>query len=70
MSTATCGYCAFHLNAPGGAEIEAIEPNKFHVRADEYELFGTDGWRRWLDDQPFALTGMRELRDSWLNRSS
>ena len=39
-------------------------------KADEYELFGTDGWRRWLDDQPFALTGMRELRDSWLNRSS
>ena len=63
-------YCAFHPNAPGGAEIEAIEPNKFHVRTDEYELFGTDGWRRWLDDQPFALTGMRELRDSWLNRSS
>ena len=57
-------YCAFHPNAPG-TEIEAIEPAKFHVRTDEYGLFGTRGWQDWLHDQPFVLTGMRELRDAW-----
>ena len=58
-------YCAFHPNAPGGAEIEAIEPHKFHVRTDEYELFSTPEWREWLHSRPYALTTMRELRDAW-----
>ena len=58
-------YCAFHPNAPGGAEIEAIEPHTFHVRTDEYELFGTVRWKHWLESQPCTLTGMRELRDAW-----
>ena len=58
-------YCAFHPNAPGGAEIEAIEPVKFHVRTDEYELFGTVAWKEWLASRPYALTTMRELRDGW-----
>ena len=58
-------YCAFHPNAPGGAEIEAIEPAKFHVRTDEYELFGTTEWRAWLESRPYALTTMRELREAW-----
>ena len=57
--------CAFHPNAPGGAEIEAIEPAKFHVRTDEYELFGTTQWKEWLHSRPYALTGMSELRDAW-----
>lgn len=58
-------YCAFHPNAPGGAEIEAIEPAKFHVRTDEYDLFGTSQWREWLESRPVTLTTMRELRDIW-----
>ena len=58
-------YCAFHPNAPGGAEIEAIEPHTFHVRTDEYELFGTVRWKHWLESQPYTLTGMREMRDAW-----
>ena len=58
-------YCAFHPNAPGGAEIEIIEPEQFHVRTDEYELFSTAGWRDWLESRPYALTTMRELRDGW-----
>ncbi len=62
-------YCAFHPNAPGGAEIEVIEPDTFHVRTDEYELFGTTEWRDWLVSRPYALTTMRELRDAWLARS-
>ncbi len=57
-------YCAFHPNAPGGAEIEVIEPGACHVRLDEYELFRTVRWKQWLDSQPYALTGMRELRDA------
>ena len=57
-------YCAFHPCAPGGAEIEQIEPHQHHVRTDEYALFGTDEWRQWLADQPIELIGMRELRDA------
>ena len=54
-------FCAFHPNAPGGAEVEVIEPDTFHVRTDEYELFGTDGWKRWLASQPFDLASMADL---------
>ena len=54
-------FCAFHPNAPGGAEIEAIEPDSFHVRTDEYELFGTDGWMEWLNGQPYELATMANL---------
>ena len=58
-------YCAFHPNAPGGAEIEVIEPDQCHVRTDEYELFRTAGWKDWLEARCYELTTMRELRDSW-----
>ena len=58
-------YCAYHPNAPGPGEIEVIEPDTWHVRTDEYELFGTDEWAAWLEDQPFTLTTMRELRDEF-----
>jgi chitin disaccharide deacetylase len=53
-------FCAFHPNTHG--EIEIIEPDTSHVRTDEYELFATTAWRTWLDDQPFTLTSMRDLR--------
>ncbi len=55
-------FCAFHPNAPGPGEIEVIEPNTWHVRTDEYELFRTDEWVSWLARQSFTLTTMRELR--------
>ncbi len=58
-------YCAFHPNAPGGAEIEAIEPQQFHVRTDEYRLFGALDWKQWLEARPYTLTTMRQLRDDW-----
>lgn len=58
-------YCAFHPCRPGPGEIEVIEPDAHHVRVDEYELFASDGWRRWLDDRSFETIGMRELRDAW-----
>ena len=54
-------FCAFHPNAPGGAEIEAIEPDTFHVRTDEYELFGTEAWEEWLMSQPYELASMADL---------
>lgn len=58
-------YCAFHPCRPGPGEVEAIEPGSHHVRVDEYELFRTDGWKGWLDAQPFEVVGMRTLRDDW-----
>lgn len=61
-------FCAFHPCRPGPGEVEVIEPGAHHVRVDEYELFRTDAWRGWLDDQPFELIGMRELRDELRQR--
>jgi predicted glycoside hydrolase/deacetylase ChbG (UPF0249 family) len=58
-------YCAFHPCRPGPGEVEEIEPGSHHVRVDEYELFGTDDWLAWLEQQPFDVIGMRELRDQW-----
>ena len=58
-------YCAFHPNAPAGGEIEIIEPDTFHVRVDEYELFRSPQWRSWLTGGLFELITMRELRDAW-----
>lgn len=58
-------YCAFHPCRPGPGEIERIEPDAHHVRVDEYEYFGTDAWRAWLDHSAIDPIGMRELRDGW-----
>jgi len=58
-------FCAFHPSAPGPGEVEVIEPDTWHVRTDEYALFGTDEWAAWLAAQPFELTNMRTLRDAW-----
>jgi hypothetical protein len=58
-------YCAFHPCRPGPGEVEEIEPSSHHVRVDEYELFRTDGWLTWLEQQPFEVIGMKGLRDEW-----
>ena len=58
-------FCAFHPCVRSAGEIEVIEPDQFHVRTDEYELFRQPSWRAWLAEQQFELIGMRELRDHW-----
>lgn len=58
-------FCAFHPNAPGPGEVEAIEPDTWHVRTDEHALFGTDEWLAFLEAQPFELTTMRDLRTDY-----
>jgi len=63
-------FCAFHPNAPGPGEIETIEPDTWHVRTEEYELFGSARWNGWLDAQPLELTSMRTLRDEFRTRTS
>jgi predicted glycoside hydrolase/deacetylase ChbG (UPF0249 family) len=62
-------YCAFHPCRPGPGEIEQIEPGAHHVRVDEYELFGTNEWGSWLQEQDFEVIGMRDLRDTWRGAS-
>jgi chitin disaccharide deacetylase len=59
-------FCAFHPNAPG--EVEVIEPGTAHVRTDEYSLFSSAAWADWLDDQSFAMIGMRILRERYRNQ--
>lgn len=58
-------YCAFHPCAPGPGEVERIDGEWWHVRTDEYGIFREDSWKAWLDDQPFEVIGMRELRDEF-----
>jgi len=54
-------FAALHPNAPG--EVEVIEPNQFHVRTQEYEIFSSDNYLSWLAKNEIKPTGMRELRD-------
>ena len=50
-----------HPNAVGGTEIEVIEPDTFHVRTGEYELFGADSWKGWLTGQLCEPASMGDL---------
>lgn len=63
-------YAALHPCRPGPGEVERIDPATWHVRTDEYELFGTATWLEWLDAQPFEVIGMRQLRDDWRDRGA
>ena len=54
-------FAALHPNAPG--EVEVIEPNQFHVRTQEYEIFSSKTYLSWLAKNEIKPIGMRELRD-------
>lgn len=54
-------FAALHPNAPG--EVEVIEPNQFHVRTQEYEIFSSKTYLSWLEKEEIKPIGMRELRD-------
>ena len=54
-------FAALHPNAPG--EVEVIEPNQFHVRTQEYEIFSSNNYLSWLAKNEIKPIGMRELRD-------
>ena len=54
-------FICLHPNAPG--ELEFIEPTSAYIRTDEFDLFGSAGYREWLATQPIRPIGMRELRD-------
>ncbi len=56
-------YCAFHPCAPGPGEVERIDTEWWHVRTDEFEIFGQSAWTQWLEAQPFEVITMRTLRD-------
>jgi len=55
-------FAALHPNAPG--EVEVIEPDQFHVRTQEYEIFSSKNYLSWLGSDKIKTIGMRELRDS------
>ncbi len=54
-------FAALHPNAPG--EVEVIEPNQFHVRTQEYEIFSSKNYLSWLVKKEIKPIGMREFRD-------
>lgn len=59
-------FAALHPCRPGPGEIEAIDPERHHVRTDEYRAFSDPGWTDWLAEQQaqgsFQVTTMRALR--------
>ena len=55
-------FAALHPNAPG--EVEVIEPNQFHVRTQEYEIFSSKDYLTLLTKNEITPIGMRELRDA------
>ncbi len=55
-------FAALHPNAPG--EVEIIEPNQFHVRTQEYEIFSSQRYLTWLTKKEIKPIGMREIRDA------
>ena len=57
-------FAALHPNAPG--EVEVIEPNQFHVRTQEYEIFSSKDYLTWLTKNEIKSIGIRELRDAML----
>ncbi|MEY2958475.1 MAG: hypothetical protein RLZZ01_1043 [Actinomycetota bacterium] len=58
-------YCAFHPCAPGPGEVERIDEEWWHVRTDEFRIFGEHAWGSWLEAQCFEVIGMRTLRDEF-----
>ncbi|NDA01336.1 MAG: hypothetical protein EBY98_06380, partial [Acidimicrobiia bacterium] len=55
-------FAALHPNTPG--EVETIEPEHSHVRTDEYRLFGSNEYIRWLKSGVVRTSSMRDLRDA------
>ena len=56
-------FAALHPNAPG--EVEVIEPNHFHVRTREYEIFKSSRYLNWLQTKQIKPIGMRQIRDQF-----
>ena len=54
-------FAALHPNAPG--EVEVIEPDQFHVRTREYEIFKSANYLKWIGEKKVKAIGMREIRD-------
>lgn len=55
-------FAALHPNAPG--EVEVIEPKQFHVRTREYEIFRSQSYLNWLNEQRIRPIGMRVIRNA------
>ena len=59
-------FLALHPNAPG--ELEMIEPDSFHIRTGEYELFSDPDFQRWTSTLGLDRVGMRGFRDQLRSR--
>ena len=47
----------------GSGEVEVIEPDQFHVRTREYEIFKSTNYLKWISEKKVKPIGMREIRD-------
>lgn len=55
-------FAALHPNMAG--EVETIEPDHFHVRTREYEIFRSENYLSWLKKKEIRPIGMREIREA------
>lgn len=54
-------YLALHFNAPG--DFEVIEPDKTHIRTQEYAFFQQNIIHEWAQELGISFVDMRGLRD-------
>jgi hypothetical protein len=59
-------FVCLHCNVPG--EVELIEPDTAYLRAEEYALMRSAGFRDWLAGLALEIIGMRPLREELRGR--
>jgi predicted glycoside hydrolase/deacetylase ChbG (UPF0249 family) len=57
------GLTFFSLHQNTLDELIFIEPERAYIRAEEYALFKSEGFRGWLFDQGLNIVGFRPMRD-------
>lgn len=57
------GLTFFSLHQNTRDELVFIEPERAYIRAEEYAVFKSEGFRAWLMDQGLDIIGFRPLRD-------
>ena len=54
-------FLSMHFNRPG--DFDAINPEAFHIRTEEYALFCTPIIKRWVEELGLEVIGMRTLQE-------
>ncbi len=59
-------FLSLHFNAPG--DFEVIEPERAHIRTEEYAVFKSGKIAEWAKQFGLEIIGMRQMRDALRSR--